>query len=107
MRTHYPSLVLGFINLPEHSDTHTIEELAAVCTSINPVAWEDVEKNFVHKFRLSSDLTKCHAAVPIESIVYPLIVFHDHGGNKNKFFITLPKRLWAKYFSDQIRWRTT
>ena len=106
VRSHYPALVLGFINLPEHSDSDTMEELAVVRTSINPVAWGDVEKDFVHEFMLSSDLTQCHVAVPIQAIVYPLIVFHDHGGNKNKFFITLPKRSWAKYFSDQIRWRT-
>ena len=102
--THYPSLILGYINLPALGDNDTMEELAIVRTSTRPVPWEDVTKNFVQEFNLSLDLDKCHVAVPLESIVYPLTVFHDHGG---RIFITLLKRCWSKYFTDQIGWNRT
>ena len=99
---YYPSLILGFVTLPLKNDLSILENYAAVRTSIRPVPWEQVEKNFVQEFKLSTDVHDDHVLVPLESIVYPLIVFHDHGGTSNSFFVTLPKRCWGKYFSDQI-----
>ena len=40
---------------------------------------------------------------PLSSIVYPLLVFKDYGNeNARKYFCSLPKRNWSKYFDDKI-----
>ena len=65
--------------------------------------WEDLETNFIEEFTLSEDFDKCHVLLEMTLIIHPLGVFHDHGGDCQKFFAVLPKTNWACYFGDKIK----
>ena len=99
---HFPSLILGYINFPRDDGSGTESSFAAIRTSVKPVKWNKIQENFVQEFRLSRSFTTSHTIVPISAIVHPLIVISDHDGNPDKFFVVLPKRNWADYFSNLI-----
>ena len=101
--THYPSLILGYIDLPNQNGTGGTSSFAAVRSSIKPVKWETIKKEFVHEFKLSRDYKKNHTLVPVSSIDHPIIVVSDHEGPPDKFFAVLPKRNWSDYFSNLIK----
>ncbi len=99
-QAYFPSLIMGYINLPGAFNIGT--DFAVVRTSINPVSWDDIKRNFIHPFNVSVNFKENYVLVPIEAIVHPLLVFPDYGGVENAYFISLPKRNWARYFGDKI-----
>jgi len=58
--------------------------------------------SFVHEIYLGLQFEVSFVTVPLESIVHPLCVFPDIGGQKDKFFVVLPKRNWSRFFGNQI-----
>ena len=44
-----------------------------------------------------------YVTVPISSLVKPLFVFGDYGGNTKKKVCALPKINWAVYFGNKIK----
>ena len=95
---HYPSLILGFIQLPND------EEISAVIrTSIKPLTWSNVTKGFISSFMLRENFVKNRVLVPTSVVVKPLFVFDDYEGDHRRKFCSLPKRNWARYFGDKIK----
>ena len=41
--------------------------------------------------------------VPISSLVHPLCVITDYGGNGTSYIVVLPRRYWSRYFGDKIK----
>ena len=103
----YPSLILGYIQFPQTMDTDGNQldsQFATIRMSITPVPWENVMANFVEPFNLSHNLSKNHVLASISSIIHPLCVINDHGGDPGKCFLVLPKKNWAEYFSKEIKY---
>ena len=40
--------------------------------------------------------------IPIESITHPLLVFENLGGSMLEYFVVLPRRKWARFFTNKI-----
>ncbi len=51
---------------------------------------------------MQEDLDECTYVVPLESIVNPLCVFKNYGGQNREYFCPLPQRKWGRYFGDKI-----
>ena len=43
-----------------------------------------------------------YAFVPLSAILFPLLVFPDMGGDKDKVFCAIPKRNWGDRFDNKI-----
>ncbi len=52
---------------------------------------------------IGSNIDESFVTVPILSLVHPLCVFPDYGGNGKFFIVVLPKRNWSRYFGNRIR----
>lgn len=70
--------------------------------NVGQIDWSEVKRDFFHPFELDIDFATSYLRVPISSIVYPLCVIEDIGGDENMYVIILPKRHWSRYFGDQI-----
>ncbi len=68
----------------------------------SPMSMDRMSEDFVSKFHMPEDLDECTYVVPLESIVNPLCVFKNYGGQNREFFCTLPQRNWGRYFGDEI-----
>lgn len=91
---YYPSRVLGFVE--------TLEGVEAVIQcSVRPMKWTTVEKKMLVAFDLG-DKDESFVRVPLSSFVHTLCVIRDYGGEKNKYFVVLPKRGWGCYFGKDI-----
>jgi hypothetical protein len=71
---YYPSLILGFHNVEK-------EVQAVVQCAVNPVEWSTIQTNLIVKFQLSDHFDESYVRVPISSIIHPLCVIKDYGGN--------------------------
>jgi hypothetical protein len=40
--------------------------------------------------------------VPIEALVHPLCVIPDSSGDRDIYFVVLPKRYWSRFFGERI-----
>jgi hypothetical protein len=40
--------------------------------------------------------------VPIEGLVHPLCVIPDSGGDRDIYFVNLPKHNWSRFFGEKI-----
>ncbi len=55
---------------------------------------------------MGTDFDILFVTVPTNSIVHPLCVFPDCGGQENKHFVVLPKRNWSQFFGNLINQST-
>jgi hypothetical protein len=68
----------------------------------SPMSMDRMSGDFVSKFHMPEDLDECTNVVPLESIVNPLCVFKNYGGQNREHFCTFPQRKWGRYFRDKI-----
>jgi hypothetical protein len=61
-----------------------------------------LERNFIVKLQLGTDFNISFVTVPIEALVHPLCVIPDIGGDKEVYFVVLPKRNWSRFFGERI-----
>jgi hypothetical protein len=54
------------------------------------------------KLQLGTDFNISFVTVPIESLVYPLCVIPDSGGDRDIYFVVLPKHNWSWFFGERI-----
>jgi hypothetical protein len=57
---------------------------------------------FFVKIKLGTDLNILFVTVPIEALVHPLCVIPDSGGDRDIYFVVLPKRNWSQFFWERI-----
>ena len=84
IENHYPSKILGFFSIKGKRET-------VIQCSVKLLLWSTVERTFL-KMKLGTDFNISFVMVPIESIVYPLCVIPDCGGDSNIYFVVLTKR---------------
>ena len=104
----YPSLIHGFFKFTtkgmstdegEHISTEQI--FVAVQTASDEMPYQQLEQEFVSEFTIGKE--ECnYCVVPVDSIVRPLLVYEDYGGDEQRYFSALPRRYWARYFGDEI-----
>ena len=93
---YYPSKLLGFLSI----GNETVK--VAIRTSTTSVPWSKVQKEFFSGIRLGSEFKTYYQYAPITSIVHPLCVIPDYGGDEDAYMVVLPKRNWSRYFGDRI-----
>ncbi len=96
MERFYPAKVLGFIKFEEKT------EAVIHCTE-NPLRWSRVKKNFLVKVILGTNDAISTVTVLLLSLVHPLCVIPDYGGNGTSFIVVLPRRNWSRYYGDRIK----
>lgn len=74
---------------------------AIVQCSTCPMKWLSVENNTFVGFTLG-DQPESFARVPLSSFVFTLCVIEDYGGEKNRYYVLLPKRGWGGYFGKDM-----
>ena len=79
---HYPSIVLGFVQLAKKE-----EVCAVVCISTRAVSWDTITTEFITSFMISDNSGTSYVTVPVSSLVKPMCVYGDYGGMKNKFYV--------------------
>jgi len=94
VETYYPSKILGFIKMSGSTE-------ALIQCSEKPLIWSDVEKHFMVKIKIGTDIKISYVTVPITALVHPLCVIPD-GGDLTSYIIILPKRNWSRYFGDRV-----
>lgn len=92
----YPSKILGFVTF----DTTT---MAVIQCTERPLSWSSVEKNFLCKVVLGLNDEISTVTVPLLSLVHPLCVIPDYGGDGTSYFVVLPRRNWSRYFGNRIK----
>jgi hypothetical protein len=75
---------------------------AVIQCSLKPLLWSVVERNSFVKLQLGMDFNISFVMVPIESLVHPLCVIPDSGGDRDIYFVVLPKRNWSRFFGERI-----
>jgi hypothetical protein len=96
----YPSRLMGLISINNER-----EEI--IQSSLKPLCWDDVEKNFIQEIQLRTDFDISFVTVPLNSIVHLLCVIPACGGQENKHFVALPKRNWSQFFRKLINQSTS
>jgi hypothetical protein len=91
---YYPSLILGFMEASDGVE-------AVIQCAVRPMKWSTVEKNMFVEFTLGVT-SESFVRVPLSSFVFTLCIIKDYGGEKNKYFVVLPKRGWGSYFGKDI-----
>jgi hypothetical protein len=94
VEAYYPSKILGFIKMSGST------EVVIQCSE-KPLIWSDVEKHFIVKIKIGTDIKISYVTVPITALVHPLCVIPD-GGDLTSYIIILPKRNWSRYFGDRV-----
>jgi hypothetical protein len=92
----YPSKILGFVKF----DTTT---MAVIQCTERPLSWSSVERNFLYKVVLGLNDKISTVTVPLSSLVHPLCVIPDYGGDGASYFVVLPRRNWSRYFGNRIK----
>ncbi len=75
---------------------------AVIQCSVKPLLWSVAERNVSVKLQLGMDFNISFVTVPIESPVHPLCVIPDSGGDRDIYFVVLPKRNWSQFFGERI-----
>ena len=91
---YYPSLILGFIEVDGNAE-------ALVQCSTRPLKWSTVERNMFVAITLG-DKSESFVRVPLSSLVFTLCVIQDYGGERNKYFVILPRSGWGTFFGRDI-----
>ncbi len=58
--------------------------------------------NFIVKLKLGMDFNISVVMVPIEALVHPLCVIPDSGGDRDIYFVALPKPNLSQFFGERI-----
>jgi hypothetical protein len=82
----YPSKILGFVKF----DTTT--KAVIQCTE-RPLSWSSVERNFLYKVVLGLNDEISTVTVPLSSLVHPLCVIPDYGGDGASYFVIAKEKL--------------
>lgn len=104
----YPGHILGFFEYYApgiHSTNYRGTLVFAVVQSsesTSPMSMNRMSKDFISKFQMPEDLDEFTYCIPIDSIVNPLCVFKNFGGQNREYFCALPQRKWGRYFGDRI-----
>jgi hypothetical protein len=61
-----------------------------------------VERKFILKLQLGMDFGVSFVTVPIKALVHPSCVIPDIGGDKDVYFVVLPKCNWSQFFGERI-----
>jgi hypothetical protein len=61
-----------------------------------------VGRIFIVKLKLGMDFNISFVTVPIEALVHPLCVIPDSGGDRDIYFVVLPKCNWSQFFGERI-----
>ena len=93
----YPVKILGFIKINNLTETKVIVQ----CTE-KPLVWSQLEKHFLMKVVLGSDDEVSIVSVPMTSLVHPLCVIPDYGGDGKSYIVVLPRRNWSRFFGNKI-----
>jgi hypothetical protein len=88
IENHYPSKILGFLDIEGKHE-------AVIQCSIKPLVWSVMERNFIVKLKLGMDFNISFVTVPIEAQVHPFCVIPDSGGDRDIYFVVLPKHNWS------------
>jgi len=72
------------------------------CTE-RPLSWSSVKRNFLYKVVLGLNDKISTVTVPLLSLVHPLCVIPDYGGDSASYFVILPRRNWSRYFGNRIK----
>ncbi len=91
----YPSKICGFLAIEGKRE-------AVIQCSIKPLLWSVVERNFFVKMKLGTDFNISFVMVPIEALVHPSCVILDSGGDRDIYFVILPKCNWSQFFGERI-----
>jgi hypothetical protein len=59
-------------------------------------------KIFFVKLKLGTYFNISFVMVLIEALVHPLCVIPDGGGDRDIYFVVLPKRNWSRFFGERI-----
>ena len=92
---YYPSKVIGFIEIDGQKE-------AIIQSSLEPLEWSNVQTKILVGITLGNDFDISFVTVPIDSLVHPLCVIPDIGGEPSRYFVVLPKSNWSRYFGDRI-----
>ncbi len=95
IENHYPSKILGFLYIEGKRE-------AVIQCSVKPLVWSVGERNFIVKLKLGPDFNISFVTVPIEALVHPLCVIPDSGGDRDIYFVVLPRRDWSQFFGERI-----
>ncbi len=52
--------------------------------------------------KLGKDFNISFVTVLIEALVHPLCVIPDSGGDRDIYFVVLPKPNWSQFFGERI-----
>jgi hypothetical protein len=52
--------------------------------------------------KLATNINISFFTVPIEALVHPLCVIPDCGGDRDIYFVVLPKRNWNPFLGERI-----
>lgn len=116
-----PCLILGFFQYNQHgipTPQFSIEEgmtmseisdkllldktlYAVVYAASAMLPWYELENNFISSFRLG-DIDECLYIVNVNTIVDPLVVFKNYGGESDSHLCMLPRRKWSTFFSNNV-----
>ena len=96
MESLYPAKILGFIKFEDRTE-------AVIQCSEKPLRWSRVKKNFLVKVSLGTNDATSTVTVRLSSLVHPLCVIPDYGGNGTSYIVVLPRRNWSRYFGDRIK----
>ena len=89
--THYPSMVLGFVQFSKECEVS-----ATIRTLTRAVSWDTITSEFITSFMISDNFVTSYVTVLVSSLVKPMFTFGDYEGVKNKQFCALLKRNWAR-----------
>ncbi len=95
IENHYPSKILGFLDIEGKRE-------AVIQCSVKPLLWSVVERNLFVKMKLGTDFNISFVTVPIEALKHPLCVIPDSSGDKDIYFVVLPKRNWSQFYGEII-----
>ncbi len=59
-------------------------------------------KFFFVEMKLETDFNISVVTVPIEALLHPSCVIPDSGGDRDIYFVVLPKRNWSQFFGERI-----
>ncbi len=57
---------------------------------------------FFIKMKLETDINISFVTVPMEALVHPLCMIPDSGGDRDIYFVVLPKNNWSWFFGERI-----
>jgi hypothetical protein len=83
IKNHYPSKILGFLDIEGNHE-------AVIQCSVKPLLLSVVERFLFVKLQLGTDVNISLCVIP------------DIGGDRDIYFVVLPKRNWSRFFGKRI-----